>query len=311
MFLIADGVRPENKEAGYILRRLLRRIIFLEKEGVDAEKMFDLVQEKYKKFYQELDAKKTKEIFKEEYSKFNDALQKGLGELDKLKKVDAKIAFQLFETFGIPLELIKELAGNKAQNITEEDFRKEFTKHQEISRAGAEKKFGGHGLLLNTGELKAKNEEELKIVTRLHTATHLLQAALRKVLGNEVMQMGSDITAERTRFDFSYSRKLTDEELKKIEDLVNEAILKKLPVNFKEMPIEEAKKTDALFFFKEKYPNRVNIYTIGPEQVEEQPFSKEFCGGPHVNNTSKIGIFKIIKSESIGSSTRRIRGIIN
>ena len=164
-------------------------------------------------------------------------------------------------------------------------------------------------MLLNTGELKAKDEEELKIVTRLHTATHLLQAALRKVLGDEVKQMGSDITAERTRFDFSFSRKLTDEEVKKVEDLVNDIVSKKLPVSFEELPIEEAKKTGALFFFKEKYPEKVKVYYVG--ESLDSAFSKEFCGGPHVKNTGEIGHFKIQKQESVGSSIKRIRGIIN
>lgn len=313
VFLVSDGVRPGNKEAGYILRRLLRRIIFLGKEGVNADNMFDLVGEKYKRFYPELDTRKAKEIFKEEYFKFNEALQKGLEELDKLKELNSKTAFQLFETFGIPFELIKELAGDKARNLTREDFKKEFKKHQEISRAGAEKKFGGHGLLLNTGELKAKDEEELEKVTRLHTATHLLQAALRKVLGSEVKQMGSDITVERTRFDFSFYRKLTEEELQKVENVVNNIITQNLPVNFKEMPIEEAKKTGSLHFFsakggKEKYPETVKVYYVG--ESFGNAFSKEFCGGPHVKNTLEVGKFTILKSESIGASIRRIRGII-
>ncbi|HEY4521708.1 MAG TPA: alanine--tRNA ligase-related protein [Candidatus Paceibacterota bacterium] len=308
MFLIADGVVPSNKEAGYILRRLLRRIIFLKKGGIDFENMFELIEKKYKSFYPELSASKTKEVFEEEYAKFNEALQKGLEEMDKMKEIDSESAFTLFETFGIPFELTKEMAKDRAKNLTREDFDKEFKKHQEISRAGAEKKFGGHGLLLNTGELKAKDEEELKIVTRLHTATHLLQASLRKVLGDEVKQAGSDITVERTRFDFSYSRKPTDEEIKKVEDLVNDVISKKLFVSFEEMPIEEAKKTGALFFFKEKYPEKVKVYYAGDSI--ETAFSKEFCGGPHVKNTSEIGKFKIQKSESIGSSTRRIRATI-
>lgn len=312
VFLVADGIMPSNKEAGYILRRLLRRLIFLVKEGVDAEKMFDLVEWKYRDFYPNLSAERAKKVFKEEYLKFNEALQKGLEEMDKMTIVDAKKSFLLFETFGIPFELIKELAGKRAENLTREDFMVEFKEHQEISRAGMEKKFGGHGLLLNTGELRAANEEELKKVTRLHTATHLLQAALRKVLGDEVKQMGSDITAERTRFDFSLSQKITEEELQNVENIVNDVIAQNLPVNFKEMPIEDAKKTGALFFFKEKYPDIVKVYTIGPNSLtsSEPPFSLEFCGGPHVKNTSEIGHFKILKSESIGSSTRRIRATI-
>lgn len=308
IFLVGDGVKPSNKEAGYILRRLLRRIIFLQKEGVDAEKMFDFVEEKYKEFYPEVSSQKTKEIFKEEYFKFKEALERGLEEMDKMEVLDAQKAFLLFETFGIPFELIKELGSQKTKNLTKEEFMVEFKKHQEISRAGVEKKFGGHGLLLNTGELKAKDAEELKKVTRLHTATHLLQASLRAIFGYEVKQMGSDITAERTRFDFSLSRKITEEELKKVEEWVNDKIAKKLPMNMVMLSIEEAKKTGALFFFKEKYPEKVNVYFVGDSL--ENAVSKEFCGGPHVKNTSEIGYFKILKSESIGASTRRIRATV-
>ncbi|MEK7560207.1 MAG: alanine--tRNA ligase-related protein [Patescibacteria group bacterium] len=307
-FLIADSVRPQNKEAGYILRRLIRRLIVYKIENI--ELIFKTIVDEYSHFYPELAAAPIFSVWNEEKEKFDETMYRGVEKLKEFKEINAPAAFMLYETFGLPFEIIKEMGGERAKNLHKEDFEEEFKKHQEISRAGAEKKFGGHGLLLNTGELKAKDEEELKKVTRLHTATHLLQAALRKVLGNEVKQMGSDITAQRTRFDFSFSRKPTDEEIKKVEDLVNGAISAKLPVSFKEMPIEEAKKTGALFFFKEKYPNRVKIYTIGPEQVEGRPFSREFCGWPHVKNTSEIGHFKIQKTESIGANIKRFRAVL-
>ena len=192
-----------------------------------------------------------------------------------------------------------------AQHPLTEFYREEFKKHQEISRAGLEKKFGGHGLLLDTGELKAKDEEELKIVTRLHTATHLLQQALRTILGPDVAQRGSDITAERTRFDFSFSRKVTPEELIQVQDLVNEVIGKDLPMQYVELPIEGAKKTGALYFFREKYPEHVKVYYVG--RTLEDAFSKEFCGGPHVTHTAEIGSIRIAKEEAVGAGVRRIR----
>ncbi|MBI2507166.1 MAG: alanine--tRNA ligase, partial [Candidatus Niyogibacteria bacterium] len=173
---------------------------------------------------------------------------------------------------------------------------------------GQEKKFGGHGLILDTGELKAGSEEELRKVTRLHTATHLLQAALREVLGKDVKQMGSDITPERARFDFSFGRKPTSEELKKIESLVNKMIEKNLDVKMKEMDYEEAVKSGALSFFKHKYPKRVKVYGIGEN---DQKISEELCGGPHVSRTSEIGVFKIIKEESVAAGVRRIRAAVD
>ena len=216
-----------------------------------------------------------------------------------MEKIDASSAFKLYESFGLPYELIKDIAGSKAKDLTREAFDEEFKKHQEKSRAGAEKKFGGHGLLLDTGEIKAGNEEEVKKATRLHTATHLLHAALRKIFGNEVKQAGSDITAERLRFDFNFSRKLTAEEIKKVEDLVNEAISKDLKVTKEEMPYEEALKTGALSFFKLKYPPTVNVYSVGD-------FSKELCGGTHARRTGDIGLFKITAEYGIASGVRPI-----
>ena len=247
-FLLADGVRPSNKEAGYILRRLIRRSLAYENlhkipPHVFGAVIHNIVHE-YGEFYPELmrENENIRQEFATERGKFAKTLSLGIKELkSQTGNISSSQAFHIYETFGLPYEIIKEIGGEKTQNISYEDFEKEFQKHQEISRAGVEKKFGGHGLILNTGELKAGSEEELKIVTRLHTASHLLNAALHKVLGDEVSQRGSDITTERARFDFLFSRKMTPEEIKKTEDMVNEAITKDYPVTEKETPLEEAK----------------------------------------------------------------------
>ena len=313
VFLIADGVRPSNKEAGYVLRRLLRRVLAYQSiydvHGDLMASVWQAVKEKYGKVYPEVADPRILEVMEGEKDKFETAIAAGLKELGKHKKIDSRTAFYLYETFGLPFELLKELKPEASQDLKREDFDKEFDKHRETSRAGAEKKFGGHGLLLDTGEIKAKDEAELKIVTRLHTSTHLLQAALRKVLGDEVKQMGSDITAERTRFDFTFPRKLTAEEIRKVEDLVNGVIQKDLPVQFKEMPKAEAEKTGALYLFKQKYPERVKVYYAGHSL--DEAFSREFCGGPHVSNTLAIGKFKIAKEEAVGSGVRRIRAVVD
>ncbi|MDP3727266.1 MAG: alanine--tRNA ligase-related protein [bacterium] len=222
--------------------------------------------------------------------------------------LSGKDMFDLYQNYGFPPEVTRELAEERGIKIDEDGFREELKKHQEISRTGQEKKFGGHGLILDTGELKASSEEELRIVTRLHTATHLLNAALRKVLGDSVVQNGSDITAERTRFDFNFSRKLTPEELQKVEDLVNAAIEKDLPVTMEALPLDEAKKTGALFMARSKYPDPVKVYTIGDA---EETFSKELCGGPHVSRTGEIGRFKILREESSSAGVRRIRATVD
>ena len=299
-FLISDGVQPSNKEQGYVLRRLMRRVISY---GADVYELLKVVADDKNYKHYKLDFEKLVEIYNDENNNFAKALRLGLKELEKLEleveKIDAKKAFDLYQNFGLPFEIIKD----KVKNLKREDFDKESEKHQEISRAGVEKKFGGHGLLLDTGELKAANEEELKKVTRLHTATHLLQAALRKVLGDAVEQRGSDITAERTRFDFTFGRKLTPAELKKVEDLVNEAISRALEVTMEEIDFEEAKKSGALHFFREKYPPRVKVWTAGD-------FSREVCGGPHVKNTREVGKFVILKEEAVAAGVRRIRATV-
>ena len=308
-FLLTDGVRPSNKEAGYVLRRLARRsIAHANQLGMDLQVILKAVVEKYKNFYPELNGDVIQKEFGQEREKFEKTLKIGYREFKKMERINAAAAFKLYETYGLPFEILKDFGGKRVEHLSREDFDEEFKKHQEISRAGAEKKFGGHGFLLDTGELKAKDETELKTVTRLHTATHLLQAALRKVLGNEVQQAGSDITAERTRFDFTFPRKLTSEEIKKVEALVNEVVEKDLPVGFVPMPIEQAKKIGALHFFREKYPAEVKVYYVG--RSLEDAFSKEFCGGPHVSHTLEVGEFKTIKEEAVGAGIRRIRAAV-
>ena len=318
-FLISDGLRPSNKDKGYVLRRLIRRAMahfhqasfgsfagadILGQDFVDIENLLSAVIDQYNATYPELSKELVLKVFSEENTKYRHALNNGIRELKKIDTpIDAKMAFRLFESYGLTFEIIKDFAGDKASILDRKLFDEEFRKHQEISRAGAEKKFGGHGLLMDTGELKAGNEEELKKATRLHTATHLLHAALRKIFGEEVKQQGSDITPERLRFDFTFPRKLTPEEIQQVEDMVNDAIKKELPVTKTEMPYEDAIKSGALAFFKQKYPEKVNVYTIGD-------FSKELCGGPHVSNTLEIGRFRIVKEESISAGVRRIRAVV-
>ena len=313
-FLLADGVRPSNKGAGYILRRLIRRAFAYEHifkiPSLALDAMAHGIIHQYGEFYPEL-VRGSQSIMAEitaERSRFSKTLDRGLRELKKMNSVGAVGAFKLYETFGLPYEIIKEVADSRAMNLSREDFDKEFERHQAISRAGVEKKFGGHGLILDTGELKAGSEEELKIVTRLHTATHLLNAALHKVLGDAVEQRGSDITAERTRFDFLFPRKLTPEEIKKIEDLVNYAVSKNFTVSVDELRLEGAKTSGAFFFYKGHYPERVKVYTIGDA---DEVFSKELCGGPHILRTGEIGRFKIEKEESSSAGVRRIRATIS
>lgn len=316
-FLIADGVFPSNISQGYILRRLLRRAIRYGKVlGLSKNFLIPLSQkiiEIYKEFYPELSAKREDilTVIEKEEEKFSKTLDSGLKELEKMlsnksdKIISGIDAFHVYESYGFPMELTKEIAKEKGFNIDESGWETALKKHQEISRAGAEKKFGGHGI----GSVQDK--EAAGKMTRLHTATHLLHQALHDVLGGEaeVKQMGSDITPERTRFDFTFPRKLTPEEIKKIENTVNEEIKLDLPVYAQKMPKEKALKLEARAFFKEKYPDEVNIYSIGNPDLSKA-YSKEFCDGPHVKNTGEIGKFKIIKEESSSAGIRRIRAVV-
>ncbi len=316
IFLIGDGVLPSNKEAGYVLRRLLRKLITLAiQEGLEKELFTTLQQQiidQYSPLYPELSLVQTQQIWDEEYDRFKESITKGLKELEKhIEKKDvitAHDAFYIYETFGVPFDVIQSVVPQEKQKeFSYKDFEKAQKEHQEISRAGSEKKFGGHGLLLDTGELKAEDEQELAKVIRFHTATHLLQAALREVRGESITQMGSDITAKRLRFDFSAEEKLTQEELQRVEALVQDYIQKDLPVTKEVMKKEDALTSGALHFFKEQYPDEVTVYTIGQGDTV---VSKEFCGGPHVERTSEIGSFHITKHESVGRGIKRIRAIL-
>jgi len=311
VFLIAEGILPSNLERGYVLRRLLRRIIRYGKLlNLPNNFLIPLAQdtiEIYKDIYHEVKSRETDVLtaIQNEEEKFEKTLERGLKEFEKVAavsgtanlEISAKKVFDLYQSYGFPLELIKELAKEKGLKIDEESFKEEFKKHQEISRAGVEKKFGGHAAE------KAETEEDKIKITRLHTATHLLQQALREILGEHVRQMGSDINPERLRFDFSHSQKMSAEELEKVEELVNQKIKENLKVKKEEMDYNEAIKSGALAFFKEKYPKKVSVYSIGS-------WSKEICAGPHAKNTSELGIFKIKKEESCQAGIRRIKAML-
>ena len=306
VFISSEGILPSNIERGYVLRRLIRRILrygrLLEFPEKNFQKLAKATINIYQEVYPELLRNEAKiyKIIEEETEAFGASLTKGLKEFEKIAAkgaLAAKEAFFLYETFGFPFELTKELALERGIKLDENEFQKEFASHQEISRLGAEKKFGGHGLENSKFQIPKSK------IIKLHTATHLLQAALREIFGTEVKQMGSDINEERTRFDFSFDGKPTEEKLKKIEERVNEIIAKDLPVIKKEMSYEEALKQGALAFFKEKYPETVTVYQV-------DGFSKEICAGPHVQKTGEIGSFKILKEEGIGKGIRRIKGTI-
>ncbi len=304
VFLISEGIFPSNVEEGYVLRRILRRAIrfgkLLDYSPLTTQYSFLIplaqkVIEIYQDIYPEIKSREADilTVIQKEGEKFEKTLEKGLKEFGKISakgNIKGDEAFHLYDTYGFPLELTGELAKEKGLKVDVKGFEESFRRHQEISRAGVEKKFGGVG--------KEITYESAK----LHTATHLLHSALRKILGEHVKQMGSDITSQRLRFDFSHSQKMTPEEIKEVEDLVNQKIRENLGVKKEEMSLKEALNSGALSFFKEKYPERVTVYSAGD-------FSKEICAGPHVNKTSELGKFKIIKEESSGAGVRRIRGI--
>lgn len=342
IFLASEGIIPSNVEEGYVLRRILRRTIRFgkllnlpkpntrAKPSTGAEHSAGLVRdlnevsgagnfliplaqkviEIYKDIYPEVKSRETDilTIIQKEEEKFEKTLEKGLKQFEKIAKapqfrekkvIPGERVFWLFETYGFPLELTEELAKEKGFGVDKEGFQKAFRKHQEISRAGVERKFGGIG------------KEAGYEATKLHTATHLLHQALREVLGKDVRQTGSDINPQRLRFDFTHPQKMTPEETKKVENLINQKIKEDLEVKKEEMSYQGAIKIGALAFFKEKYPEIVIVYSIGdPSDPSGQVFSKEICAGPHVNRTSELGHFKIIKEESSGAGIRRIRAIL-
>ena len=303
VFISADpaGIKPSNTDQGYILRRLIRRAIrHAKKLNIDInsnweEQIAKLLISKYKKYYSELDSNEAVvlEVLRNEKEKFNRTLEKGLREFAKVsnKDIDGDVAFHLYDTYGFPIELTEELAHDAGINVDVKGFQEKFKAHQELSRTASAGKFKG-GLAGNS-----------EIETKYHTATHLLNAALKVVVGPDVHQKGSNITDERMRFDFSCDHKLSDEEKQKTEDLVNAWINEGLDVSVQEMKKEDAIKSGAECMFIEKYPDIVTVYSIGD-------VSKELCGGPHVKNTSELGHFKIKKEEASSAGVRRIKAIL-
>ncbi len=297
VFLITDGIRPSNKDRGYILRRLLRRTIrFTDMLGLPLDALVILVEKtitKYKEAYPEIGDREEeiKTVITEEQKKFHSLLKDGLRQFEK--GIDP---FILFTTYGFPIELTEELARERGTSIDREAFDQKLKEHQDQSRTSGAGKFKGG--LANTDPKTIK----------LHTAHHLLLASLQQVLGSTVKQRGSNITEERLRMDFSFDRKMTDEEKAEVEKIVNEKIKESLPVVCKQMKREEAESLGAQMEFGTKYPDIVSVYLIGGEAMDA--FSKEFCGGPHVTNTNELGKFKIQKEEAVSQGVRRIKAIL-
>ena len=305
VFISADpaGVKPSSVGQGYILRRLIRRMIrHAKKLNIDIssdweQRLAKLIIQKYKKYYSELSENENVvlEVLKNEKEKFNRTLEKGLREFEKVASknddIDGQTAFHLYDTYGFPIELTIELAKERNMSVDEDGFKEKFKAHQELSRTASAGQFkgglGGHS----------------EIETKYHTATHLLNAALKVVVDESVHQKGSNITSERMRFDFSCDHKLSDEEKKATEDLVNKWISEGLEVKCEEMSKEAAINSGAECMFIEKYPDVVTVYTIGD-------VSKELCGGPHVKNTSELGHFRITKEEASSAGVRRIKAVL-
>lgn len=309
VFLISDGVQPSNKEQGYVLRKLLRRAVRHGKSlgmkdfaGIIANEVFEIYDDYFPqcKKKENDNVKDIREQILEcidlEEKNFNKTLENGLNkfkEMVKGKKIlSGKDAFLLYQSYGFPFEIAKDLANENKIKVDEKEYEKEFNEHQKLSQTASEGKF------------KSGLADHSEATTKLHTAHHLLLAALRKVLGSEVLQKGSNITPERLRLDFSFPRKLTEEELKKVELLVNEQIKKGLQVTIEQKSPSQALKEGALGVFGDKYGEIVSVYTIGN-------FSKEICTGPHVKNTKELGHFKILKEEASSAGVRRIKATLN
>jgi alanyl-tRNA synthetase len=298
--LMRAGVMSSNLGQGYVVRRLVRRaMLFADRIGASVGKEFAEEEEKFRK---------TLKAGMEEFERVTqsapttpsaaaDTPHRTGGEEKKSWAMSGITAFSLFSTFGIPIDVMVDLATERGLTVDAEGFRREFEKHREISRAGAEKKFKGG--LADTSEMSVK----------YHTATHLLHQALRDVLGPEVRQKGSNITPERLRFDFTFPRKMTEGEKQKVENAVNDVITKNLSVHKVPLSLAEAKQSGALHFFDEKYPDKVLVHYIGDSL--ETAYSKEFCGGPHVQNTGVLGVFKIVKEEAVSAGVRRIKAVLN
>lgn len=315
VFLINSGVVPANKLQGYILRRLLRRSAVklhqLKPNSMDIlPKLVDSVIDIYEgtDYFQTGDWDPIRKTIADEIKRFQQTLHKGIKEIEKIDKIDGKIAFDLYQTFGFPYEVTEELFSQKGQEIDKGQFKEEFEKHRELSRTAS------------AGMFKGGLADHSEVVTKYHTATHLLHQALRDVLGPEVYQKGSNITAERLRFDFSFDRKMSDAEIVKTENIINERIKQDLSIDHMNILIEKAKEMNAIGLFNDKYAKEVSIYGIGPKFEQDLDakdkrarggyYSLEFCGGPHVQQTSVIGKIKITKEEAISSGIRRIRAHI-
>ncbi len=302
-FILGDerGVLPSNVGQGYVLRRLIRRAVrhgrLLGIEGKFTKNIAEKVIETLKDTYPELEknGKHTLGEIEREEERFATALDKGMKEFERLSNIDGKIAFDLYQSYGFPIELTEELSKERGFVINKNEFESEFKKHQELSRTASAGAFKG-GLADHSDE-----------VVKYHTATHLLHKALREVLGDHIEQKGSNLTAERLRFDFSHPQKVTPEEIKKVEARVNEIIRKDLPVKFEMLTVEEAKKKGAIGLFEEKYKSigeKVKVYFVGD-------YSAEICGGPHVEHTGQIGEFTITKEEAVAAGVRRIKAVVS
>ncbi|MCX6749331.1 MAG: alanine--tRNA ligase-related protein, partial [Candidatus Pacearchaeota archaeon] len=307
VFIIADGVLPSNTEQGYVVRRLIRRatlklskLKFIKNYyGLGTDALIPIADSLYPIYldYKELkeNQQKVYDIIRKECEKFDITLNSGLNIFDKLvknkKTLSGQDAFLLYQSYGFPIEITQELAQENKIKISFKGFEQELSKHQELSRTSTQ------------GIFKSGLADNSEKTIRLHTATHLLNEALRAVLGPEVKQRGSNITPERLRFDFSFSRKLTDDEIKEVEALVNKKIAEEMPVKREEMPIKKALAIGAEAEFGSKYPEIVSVYFLGG-------FSKEICTGPHVKNTKEIGKFRIIKEESSAAGIRRIKAVV-
>ena len=315
VFILGDqkGVTPDRVGAGYVLRRLIRRAVrHGMKLGIEKDFMAEIaatVIENFKNAYPELEENKEK-VFREltaEEAKFRTTLKKGEAEFQKLlpnlmknpkKIISGKVAYNLYETYGYPLELTQELGAENGFTVDVEGFKEAERKHQEASKTA------------EAGSAKGGLAEQSDVTTKYHTATHLLQQALVNVLGNQVAQKGSNINNERMRFDFTFERPMTKEEIAKVEAIVNEKINEDLPVTMQVMPLDAAKASGARALFTNKYGEDVKVYTIGKD-AEKDWFSKEVCGGPHVQHTAQIGKFKIEKEQSSSAGVRRIRATIS
>ena len=308
VMIMSDGVVPSNKDQGYVLRRLIRRAVrFGKKIGIEdafTDEVAEVFIDEYKNIYVELGQKHNSIIdeLRKEEEKFGKTLEKGERTFNKIfekkGKIEGEDAFLLYTTYGFPLELTEEMAQEKGQDIDRKVFECEFIKHKDLSRAGSEQKFKG-GL--------AEDSDETK---KLHTATHLMHQALRNVLGDHVEQRGSNITAERLRFDFSHSEKVTIEQREEVERIVNEQVEKALPITCESMSVDEAQKLGAIGIFGDKHKglDSVKVYTVGNDEVGV--FSREICGGPHAQNTQELGKFKIKKEEASSAGIRRIKAVL-